>query len=241
MPDFFDRLLARTGTQDPQRFAALTGAVPVRPRVPGRYERATLSTVDEETPAPQRLAAVRAASTEQPRPPAPPAPRPVAAPTAPAAVTAYVERQAGADRDIIPPVAIPSTVEREPAPAASGWRETEAIRHVPVVAKDPFETSPPVQPAGPVVVAGPLLVSPPVPPVPAVPPAVPAAGPATADRRPAASPPREPSVHVRIGRIEVHAAEPPPPPPAPRRRPAPALSLSRYLAGERASDGGGPA
>src|SRR5256885_5835008 len=221
MPDFFARLLARSMPTDPAAQAA-AGVVPARPRVPGRFERAApLPEMDEPAAPAEREAVVREAErvvTER----APTMPRPMAVPaiTLPAperVVERHRERVTEVHREAV-------AAQRE---AVTG--EVTTSRAVPLAAREVVRPAP-ARPAQPVtsrtvVEARPLLVPPKVEAAPA---------PAVPTRRDTAAP-APPTVHVRIGRIEV--AAPPPTQPAPRRRgqrAAPAPSPERHL------DGSGP-
>ena len=251
MPDFFDRLIARSAgpdgmtggaaatASDPERRAALVVA---RPRVPGPFERPAPHILEQEWEA------------EAPPPPLGPdfvPPLSVAAPaslpqgrTRAELVRAPVAyRGAERDRELLLPAAAPVA---PPLPAA------------PYLAVPPAGV-PAISPAGPDTAIG-ILIPPdhqlgggPDAPIPAPPGGTPAPGPGPqipavpARRRPTAAhvdgetigwqvpPPPEPAVRIRIGRIEVRASDPAGRHGSARRAPAraaPVLSLDRFLAGE---------
>ena len=212
MPDFFDRLLARSMP------TYNAGVVPVRPRVPGRFERAAPLPEIEEPAATtgrepvvretERVVAERAAT--MPRPPEVPA---IASPAPERVVERHAERITEVHRETV-------AVQRETV-----TREVVHPRAVPLAARE-VTREVPARPGRPapgrtVVEARPLLVPPKVEAAPA---------PAVPTRRDTAAP-APPTVHVRIGRIEVGAPPAEPAPPRRGQRAEPALSLERYLDG----------
>jgi hypothetical protein len=212
MADFFDRLLARSMP------AYDAGVVPVRPRVPGRFERPTqLPEAEELPPAPAGRTAIvpateRVVTERAPALPPPPDVAPVPAPAPTRVVERHAERVIETHRETVAAQreVVTRVVESRTVPRAV----REVVREAPAPVAGPVTSRT-------VVEARPLLV----------PPAVVAAAPAVAaPRRPDPTAPAPPTVHVRIGRIEV-AAPPPAEPRQQARRAGPALSLERYLNG----------
>jgi hypothetical protein len=252
MPDFFDRLVARSagpnggsgGTaaaaSEPERPAGMAVA---RPRVPGLFER----------PAP------RAPEQEWEAEAAPPL-GPVFMPPLPAAAPATSPQRRTRAELVRPPVAYRGAEresEPDPVPTTPAALLSPAVpdRPAPPAGKPAVPAAWPDTAIGILVGPGPELGGGPDAPAPALPTGAPAPGrrprvPAVpARRQPAASqpgrettgrqsqaaPPAEPAVQIRIGRIEVRASDPPGHQAPARRtaaRPGPVLSLDRFLAGE---------
>jgi len=252
MPDFFDRLVARSASPDggsggaeaaaaePERRAEMVVA---RPRIPGPFERPA-------PPAPEQEWEAEAPPPFGPEFMPPPS---AAAPATPSRRRIHTEL-------VRPPVAYRGAErDSEPAPAAT-------IRAAPRSPAVPDRPAPPAgRPATPAAwpdTATGILVPPgrelgggpdapaPVAPtgapapglrprVPAVPArrqsAAPQADRETTGRPPQAAPPAGPAVRIRIGRIEVRSSDPPGHHGLAGRataRPGPVLSLDRFLAGE---------
>jgi hypothetical protein len=228
MPDFFDRLLARSMPMDAP-FESVAGAVPARVRIPARFERVAPvaepqepwvpgapAVREQEPPAP----AIERVTRWMPQPamPVPPAP-PTSGPGQPVPVPG---RMATPDFEHALETVAP---QRE-----SGPRQAEPGSPAPVVIQHTREVLAPTVTHVSVVGQPPLLVPPEAMPAPAPP------GVVSARRTGATSVER--TVHVRIGRIEVTASGPAQPDPRPRpQRVGPTLSLERYLGGEAAERG----
>lgn len=252
MPDFLDRLIARSGppvgggpgngaaAAGPERLAGMAMA---RPRVPGLFERRAPPAPESDLDAEAAPQPAEPGSTGIPRATAPAVPR---QPRTHAwllhAPAAYRGREH--DREPPPPTAVaallPVAPQLVPPPAAApaaqplGRDGTPAIRMHP--GKDPEGGQ-----------GAPLILRPAGTPAPQARPRITAAAPApripvTAQPGGAAAsqsshvpPPSGPIVRISIGRIEVRPAGP-----AGRPRPGtarggaagPALSLDRFLAGE---------
>jgi hypothetical protein len=234
-PDYFDRLLTRHVP-----VAAHRGPVRVRPRLPGPFERAEarwFEPVADDAPAPLVPSA----------PPAHPAVAPVLPPPVRTERTVIRTEPAPApERRAAPPATARPDAAPPPRPAAD---ITPARRAAAEAATAPRRHADPVsRPAPPArdeaVAARPArrgAATGPVDPAraaPGMPRAVPApAARRVAEPREARRPARsEPTVHVRIGRLEVRAAEADRPAAHPARpardgRHAPAVNLSDYLSG----------
>lgn len=229
-PDYFDRLLARQLPAD-----AVPGRVRLRPRLPGPFERAEgrwTEIVEEDTlpplpvPVSPAPAPVPPAVTSAARPrPLVPDPSLLAAPRAdppvPDARPAGPPLRPAADVSP-PPMAAPPSPRLRPDPSPEQVSPARDDGTAP-----PSRPSPaPEPPNGP---AGLLRTAP----ARIIPPASPRRAEPPVSRTREEAPPEQPSVQVRIGRLEVRTAEPE------RRRPspvnggrrAPAVDLSGYLSG----------
>ncbi|MFF7994345.1 hypothetical protein ACFZDG_31765 [Kitasatospora xanthocidica] len=232
MPDHFDRLVTRAG---PDGFRA---GVRVRPRLPGPFERLdalapALPVVDGESFGPGRSVG-RPAPVPLPRPPAAPLATPVER-----ALRAVVGEDRPAVAPVLPLPRTPLLIAPPVTPAAAPAVEPAERRGPARPAAVPTPVTAPHRAAAPEL----PTVAPPAPLRPA------AAAPASVRRAAVAAAPGqahgtgtrrqqrpvERVVRVRIGRVEVRAAQPAPA--APRKptaaRPSPALNLDTYLNRER--------
>ena len=252
MPDFFDRLAARSagpgggsgGTAaaaaEPERRAGMAVA---RPRVLGPFERPAPPAPEQEWEA----EAPPALGPEFMPPPSAAAPAiPPRRPT-PAELVRPPVAFRGAERDSelgpVPTTRVaplsPAVPDRPTPPAwkpgvPAAWPDTSIgilVRPGRELGGGP-DAPAPVVPAG----APAPRLRPRIPAAPArAQPTASQAGRETTGRQPQAVPPAGPAVQIRIGRIEVRASGPPGHHPPARRataRPAPVLSLGRFLAGE---------
>jgi translation initiation factor IF-2 len=238
MPDFFDRLIARTASPDPALHRA-AGVVRVRPRLPSLFERSDPAEPEPlDTPTMARLAEASAAPPADAAPAIRAAEPAAVSPIPPAA--SYVDRDRRPPRPPSPAVGDPPLIGVPPdfrLPAAPSTVVAAAV----VPSTDRRDDARP--PARVVERVGPLPVIPRAAAVPRPPANLPA--PASGGQASRREPPRpaERSVQVRIGRIEVTA---PPRPDAaasarPRPRREPALTLARYLGRDVAEQSGGQA
>ena len=153
MPDFFDRLLARSMPMGAD-FESVAGAVRVRPRVPGRYERAqpafavTEVDVEAQTSLAPGLARPVAAVVPAPAAAARPAAAPVGRPRAARMAAEPAAEQSGEPAPV-------ETPRPGPAPHVTGVRPVERVvreRAVPAASAGlpdaaPAAVAPPAPPA----------------------------------------------------------------------------------------------